>query len=374
MLKLPSSLRLLIILLLIIIFIIALITLRFLLVPLSFAALISILIVPFTERQIKWGVPESFAIIINIFLMGIILAVLIWLFTNQIRYFIDDLPNLQSQIDDKLLHLQTFIQKKTHLKPAEQISWLQNNVYNWFLHGSNFVNSTISFTTSTLEGILLLPFYIFFMVFYRKKFSVFIFRISHPDRHYPIQKMVADIQKIVQSYLQGVFIVILILTVLNTIVLKSTGIKYALFIGALAALLNVIPYVGMLIGNLLATGVAFLTKDSLWYPLIVTSCFWGIHWLESNILTPKITGSSVKINPLVAFLALLIGSKLWGLAGMFLFIPLVGILKVVFDNIPQMEPYGYLLGSEKIKVPTKKGNGIHFSLKDVYRKGKKKKD
>ena len=152
-------------------------------------------------------------------------------------------------------------------------------------------------------------------------------------------------ENVVRGYIVGLFMVIVIVGALNTIGLAIIGIEYALFFGVLAALLTIIPYLGIFIGSLLPIVYALLTKDSLWYPLGVAAVFWCVQFIEGNFITPNVVGNKVSLNPFAAIIALFVGGAVWGPAGMILFIPYLALLKVVFDVIEPLEPYGFLLGN-----------------------------
>lgn len=160
------------------------------------------------------------------------------------------------------------------------------------------------------------------------------------------------IQSVVQNYIVGLATVIAIIGILNSIGLFALGIKYALFFGLFGALLNVVPYVGVLLGGLLPTVYALITKDSVWYPIGVIGIYWIVQILEANFITPNIVGSKVSLNPFAAIVAILVGEQVWGIAGMILAIPLLAICKVIFDIIEPLKPIGFVLGepgSEKEK-------------------------
>jgi predicted PurR-regulated permease PerM len=170
--------------------------------------------------------------------------------------------------------------------------------------------------------------------------------ITPSEDHEKVKKITTQISQVTQQYLSGVIIVVMILAVLNSIGLLIIGIKQAIFFGSLAGLLNIIPYIGVLIGSLLPIIVALLTKDSFGPAIAVAAVFAFNQFLENNFLTPNIVGGKVKVNPLATIMALLIGGYLWGVAGMILFIPFLGIAKIIFDNIEGLQPYGYLIGDE----------------------------
>jgi len=107
-----------------------------------------------------------------------------------------------------------------------------------------------------------------------------------------------------------------------------------------------IPYVGITIGATLPTLLALVTKDSIWYAVGVIGVHGFVQFLEGNFITPKVTGSRISINALAAVVALLLAGKIWGIAGMILAVPAVGILKIVLNYSPTLKPLVVLLGDE----------------------------
>jgi predicted PurR-regulated permease PerM len=127
------------------------------------------------------------------------------------------------------------------------------------------------------------------------------------------------------------------------------GIDYAIILGITGAILNIIPYVGGVIAIALPMIIAFVTKDSISYPILVFFVYIFIQFIDNHFIIPKIVASRVQINALISVIVVLIGSALWGIPGMFLSIPLTAIIKVIFDHIEPLKPWGYLLGNV---VPT----------------------
>ena len=211
----------------------------------------------------------------------------------------------------------------------------------------NFTN-IIDFLTSSgsiFSNIILIPLYIFFFLIYRKFFKSFIFKAFSSDGNVlRVKSVLAKLYKVQQNYLYGLFTVMFIVGLLNSLGLLILGIENAFFFGFLAAILLLIPYIGIMIGSLLPALVALATKDSAWYAVGVIAVFMFIQMIEGNYITPKITGSRVSINSFVAILSIILFSMLWGTAGMIVALPVIASLKVVFDSIPELKPYGFLIG------------------------------
>jgi predicted PurR-regulated permease PerM len=316
------------------------------LMPVGLAALLAILLNPVVRRLQKWGVNRILAIIIAIILVLLVISGLVYLLSTQLMVFVQDIPELKSNIGRKLADFQNFIDSKLGISPQRQLAWVNERVSKTLEDSGSIINSTLNATAGTLAVIAPMPIYIFFFIFYKEKFKTFLFKVNADDQQYKVRTVVEQIKEVVQNYLSGVLTVIIILAVLNTAGLSILGIKYAVFLGVLAAILNIIPYIGILIGNIIAATVAFITKDTIWYAVGVLILFAVIQFVENNFLTPVITGSKVSLNPLGTIIALIVGGLLWGVVGMIVFIPFLGILKVIFDNVDGMQPYGYLLGTE----------------------------
>lgn len=316
------------------------------LIPFCLAILLAMLLYPLSRKFEKWGLPRILSIILCLLLIIIGLAGLITIISTQVISFTSDLPAIQEQIFKKLNTLQGLIEGQFGIRPSEQIKWVKQNINQSLEHSGAFIKDTLVGAASTFAFLALIPIYIFFFLFYRERYLKFIFRITPDDKMKRVNRVIENIQELVQSYLSGVLIVVAILSVLNSVALLIIGIPYAIALGILAAVLNIVPYVGVLAGSIIAASIAFLTKDSIWYTIAVLASMSFIQFLDNNFITPNVTGSKVSINPFAAIIALIIGGILWGVPGMILFIPFAGILKAIFDSIDELSPYGYLIGTE----------------------------
>jgi len=192
--------------------------------------------------------------------------------------------------------------------------------------------------------LFLIPLYMFFFLLYRKFFVYFIYK-AFPKKNNHFLKIILDkLYQVQKSYLNGLFTVMIIVGILNSIGLLLLGIENAIFFGFFASLLLLIPYIGIIIGSLLPALVAIATKDSAWYAVGVIAIFGFVQFLEGNFITPKITGSKVSVNSFIAIISLILFSMLWGTAGMILALPITASLKIVFDNTPGLKAYGFLIG------------------------------
>ena len=339
---------------------------EFILVPLVLGSLFAILLTPIANRFEKWGVHRSLSGFFCIIIMALIVGGLVFLLAHQVISFINEYPVLTAHINRRLSEIQCYIERQTKLSPASQISWLKDKLA---LGGSLF-GGALSATTSTFATMALLPLYTFFIMFYRDRIFVFFEKITPKENHETVYQIVERIKELVQSYLSGILIVVFIISVVITTGLKIIGVPYAIFLGVLAGLLNVIPYLGIFTAAATSVIISTIMMDSGTAPIFVFFLFLGTHMLEANIITPNIVGSKVSINTLASLMALIIGAEVWGIVGMILFIPLMGITKVILDNVDHLAPYGYLLGKMEPGQHSITWKGTFRRMKRMFSKKK----
>jgi len=235
----------------------------------------------------------------------------------------------------------------------------------------SFIATSLSSYTTTIAGLVLISLYTFFALLYRTSLRNFFIYQFGPQTRPEADELLRAIQNVMQEYLTGLSLVILILGILNSSGLWLIGIDYALFWGFLAALLAIIPYVGTTLGGLFPFLYALATTDTLWQPAAVVFLYAIVQQIEGNLITPKVVGSSVKINPFAAILALIIGGMIWGIAGLIIAIPFMAAVRVVFSHIDYLMPVGELLGDQlysKNDVFEKKYDEDQFRLISFFRR------
>jgi predicted PurR-regulated permease PerM len=241
---------------------------KFVLTPIILGGLFAILLTPIGNRLEKWGAHRMFSSFICVLIMVLLVLTVAFFGFRQVASFGSDAPNLINTLNAKLNTAEAFIERKTHLTPDKQIDWVKSKLTESISAGGSFL-STLSSTTSTLAIILLIPLYTFFFMFYRNKMQVFFEKITPEDQHYKVHQILHRIQEVVQSYLSGIIIVIVILSFILSTGLLVIGVPYAIFLAVMAAFLNVIPYLGILTSALFAAFIALLTGHSASAPLFV---------------------------------------------------------------------------------------------------------
>jgi len=319
---------------------------RNILLPLTIAVFFTFLLMPISGKLQQWRIPKVLAILVSIIFAFAIFGALLYFFYAQVLSFVNDWPVLEKTIAAKWENLQQFISETFHVSRIEQKAWLTTKIKENASTGGVLVLGLFSATTSFLASFALIPIYIFFLTLYQDKFKEFVRLITKEDKNEHALMVVKKVSQVSQKYLVGIFLDVVILSVLNSTGFLILGLPHAILFGVLISFLNIIPYIGILIGSALPILMAFLTKDAMGYTIAVAAVCIVVQFLDNNFITPYVVGSSVSINPLTATLVLIASSLVWGIPGMVLCLPLTGMAKVVCDNVESLKPYGYLLGEE----------------------------
>lgn len=316
-------------------------------IPLAYATIFAILLNPLVNFLICKKINKVIAITIVVLFMLAAVLVAGYFFFSRVGMFSESFPEFKIKLTraaDQLLNWYAHEFNYSRSKINKWVSEAQNDALSNYAYGEAFARlGKIS------VALLLVPVYLFMILYYKSLLLEFIRKLFRSEYHTTVANVLTGSKTIIQSYLVGLFFEMLIMAVLNSAGLLLLGIDYAIMLGIIAAVLNIIPYIGGIIGTVLPMLVAFVTKDSLVYPVMVLVIHIFIQFIDNNFIVPKIVASRVQINALISVIAVLAGGVLWGVSGMFLSIPLIAILKVIFDHIEPLKPWGFLLGNT---VPT----------------------
>lgn len=314
--------------------------------PICLGILLSYLVYPvvnFLEKYIKIKI---LATLISVIIAVIVLSAAIFFIYTQLSDFLGDFSELRKQASK---NFDLFNQKVPFLFDSE--SGLKDVIQNILGAQQNFLNKILTATTGTLVGLGLQPVYVYFMLYYRHHFRAFFFDIVESKHHNKLKTILKEVSTVTNNYVSGVFIVVLILCLLNTLGLTIIGVKYALMFGIISAVMNFIPYFGTLIGGAIPLLYTLVSPEPE-KAVGVLILFVIIQFTENNILTPTITGGRVAINPLFTIFTIIIGGLAWGIPGMFIFVPFVGMIKVVFEHIEPLKPFAKVISPENPDRPS----------------------
>ncbi len=310
------------------------------LVPFAFACLIAILINPLSNR-LQRKVPRGFAIFCSILLVLIAACGLIYFLSRQISVFSESMPALKAKSFMIASQVEQWINRQFGIAVSKQFQMISNA-----LQGTeSYVGQTVSTLLIGLSVLVLIPVYVFFLLFYKPLILDFIFQAFSEKHSLRVAEILGETKGAIQSYIVGLLIEMVIVSSLNSVALLVLGLRSAILIAVMGGIVNVIPYLGGIAGILLPLLMATVTKEGYTTQVAIAICYMVIQLIDNNILMPKIVSSKVKINALFSILIVLAGGALWGYSGMFLAIPIVAILKIIFDHIDGLKPWGHLLGT-----------------------------
>jgi predicted PurR-regulated permease PerM len=316
------------------------------LVPLFFSILLATLLLPVTNFLERRKIPKVLAILTAIVISLALIGTVIYFLSRQIGVFLQDIETIKERLTELAHDLQGWVDDKFNISERSQNKYLEDTAENMKNSGAGLVGATFSTITESLSYLVFLPVYTFLLLFYKdliKKFFMSVFK-NTDDTH--VGSVLYQARTIGRDYILGLVIDMAIVFTLNTIGFLILGIKYPIFLALVAAILNLIPYIGMLIANVFAILITVVSSDNLSDPVWVAVVLAAVQFIDNNFLMPMIVGNKVRINALVTILGVVIGGTLCGVGGMFLAIPAVATLKVIFDNVPELKPWGMLLGDD----------------------------
>ena len=313
--------------------------------PLLAAFIVSLLLKPLSDRMERIRIPRSFSSFLAITIVFVVIMGLSMFFSAQIANIASELNTIEVRFNEAIDQGKKWIEQTFNISPHQQVDYIKNSLGKLLQNSSAIAGSTISATAGFVSSFSLFLIALFFFLYYRSFLVSFLYRLYSPKNHGKLNIVLHKVEGVVRNYILGLFAVIAIIAVLNTIGLLALSIEHAIFFGALSAILTIIPYIGVMVGSLLPVFFALITKDSLWYPLGVMLIFGLVQFLEGNFITPNIVGNQVSVNPFAAILGLFVGGMMLGATGMIFAIPVLAIIKVIFDSIEATEPIGYLIGS-----------------------------
>lgn len=325
--------------------------------PIVYSLIIAIILSP-TVAFLETRMSRLMAITLIVFILLIIAVLVIGLLSSQIMQFTDSFPLLNNKLHKLVDEIVQWA--STHFKiSTDRINlWVNEKSKEIANEVSSTIAKTIIGTGNFLVVFMLVLAYTFMFLYYQPLLSEFIKKLFKTNERAEINEVLTATRKLIRSYLVGLLLEALIIAVLDASVLLILGIDYAILLGVIGAILNMIPFIGGIIAVSLPTLIALATQSPS-YALLVIVFYIIIQFIDNHYIVPKIVASKVKINALVSVIVVLIGGALWGIPGMFLSIPITAIVKLVFDRVDFLKPWGYLLGDNmpplaRMKSPYKK--------------------
>ena len=319
--------------------------------PLLYAAVIAILLNPLVNFLVSKKINRTVAIGTAVVVTIVVTAALFYFISIQFSMFSETYPQLKEKFNETSTKVIQWVSQRFNIKETKINEWIENTKKDSVNNMGGAIGQTVDTVSSVLIILFLLPVYIAMILYYKPLLLEFIRKVFHDDHLGKVQNVLINSKTIIQTYLSGLLLEAAIVATLNSAGLLILGINYAIILGITGAILNIIPYIGGVIAIALPMIIALVTKDSYTPALLVFGLYMLIQFIDNNFIIPYIVASKVKINALISIIVVLVGAALWGVPGMFLSIPLTAIVKVIFDNVEPLKPWGFLLGNI---VPTSK--------------------
>jgi predicted PurR-regulated permease PerM len=313
-------------------------------IPIVYATVLAVLLNPLVNYLIRKKINKIISISLAITLTILFGVGILYIVSMQVSMFSETFPQLKGKFNASSNELLEWISEKFNIRPSKINTWIKetkSEALDNFAYGEKLTAAGRVMMTA-----LLVPVYLFMLLFYKTLLLEFIRKLFRTEHHLIVAEVLTNTKKIIQSYLVGLFVEMIIIASLNSAGLLLLGIDYAIILGITGAILNVIPYIGGIIAVALPMIIAFVTKeDSFTYSGLVLLVYMFIQFVDNHYIVPSIVASRVQINALISVIVVLIGGALWGISGMFLSIPMTAIIKVIFDHVEALKPWGFLLGN-----------------------------
>ena len=321
-------------------------------IPLAFSLLITLILYPFCKWLEKHKWPRSIAIAVSLMIIILFITAILCLLLWQLNYLKKDLPVLLQKIQLALQQLQQWVNDKVGVAFNLETGWMENAARNSGGNIGSVVQSVFKSMGGLLFSLFLIPVFTALFLHHREQFVQFLKALIPEKYHQRLHTILHESSYAYNKYIIGLIKVYLIVGTLNSIGLLLLGVPHAILFGMLTAFMTMVPYVGIIISSLLPITVAWITTDSLLYPLGVVSIFAFVQYLESSVIFPKVVGQQLNVSTWAILVALIAGGIIWGVSGMVLFMPFVAILKIISGYIEEWQPLNILLSrAEKRKIP-----------------------
>lgn len=320
------------------------------LAPLVMSIVLALLMIPLSNKLENLGIGRGISSLLCTILLFIISLGVFALLSFQVKNFVSDWENIKEEMRPKIEQAEEYLYEHTAMNKEDFEAYKeQNDLTTLGMDGSSgqrafdFMKGVMSF----ISNYLLVFIYIFFLLAYRKRFKIFFLKLAPRNDQNEAREVIDNTATLVQQYLIGKSFLIILLTILYSIGLGISGVDNFILISFIAAFLSLVPFIGNIIGFFLALVFGFLTTGDTTVLIGIIITFTIVQFIESYILEPYVVGDKVNLHPFLVILSIIAGNMIWGVMGMILAIPVLGILNIIMNHVPPLKPFGYLLSTDK---------------------------
>ncbi|RKR05284.1 putative PurR-regulated permease PerM [Flavobacterium sp. 90] len=318
--------------------------------PVLMAFLFAVLLLPvFTFLKTKFKFPRHLAAICCVLLFAAFIVGILVFISYEVTDMANDFDTIKKNANTFITDIHKFIKDNFHVSIGEQKKYIDNVTKDSVQNGKATIGSAIVSITDLLLDCTIIPIYTFLFLLYKDHFILFLAKLIDKENHSILKDILSQIKLSINNYIVSLIIEMIVVSALTSLGLWIIGIKYFILLGLITGILNVIPYIGILIAGII-TVLASLTgsaETSIILGILIVNII--VQLIDNNLIVPLIINSKVEINAFVSIIGIIVGGASAGISGMFLAIPLLAILKIIFDRIESLEPWGYVMGNHMPK-------------------------
>lgn len=322
------------------------------LVPLAFAAILAMLLQPLVEWLQAKNWKKAWSIVVAVLLLLLLLSGIVWLIVWQVSDLANNAQNIEESLMKKVEEAKKMVHESLGISPQKQKEMMQKQSASGGGGIAALLSGMLSGIGSFLTNLLLVMVYLFLFLFFSGHLKEFVLRAIPGDRT-KTKKVLFQCREVAHKYLTGMALMIVCLWVMYGIGFTIVGVKNAIFFAILCGLLELVPFVGNLAGNAITVLMSVAQGASMNVVIGILITYAVVQFIQTYLLEPLVVGAEVRINPLFTIAGIVAAELVWGVPGMILVLPFLGILKIIFDNVEPLKPYGFLMGSTKAKAEKK---------------------
>ena len=356
----PKSIK---ILLLIVLSYLVLVHAKPFLVPIAFAGLFSMLLLPVSRKLESWRINKGISVVLSILVLVAVASVIVWVLSLQVNDIKKNAIGIEKNITQKITEVRDFATRKLGISQQKQNEIIEKQQQTSDDRISNFITGSIGSIGAALLDVILVLVYLFLFMYFRKHLQQFVLQLVPPEKQANAQEVIQSSRKVAQKYLSGMALMIVSLWIMYSIGFSIVGIKNAVFFAILCGLLEIVPFVGNITGTAITILLTFAQGGSMQMILGILVVYAFVQFFQSYFLEPLVVGKNVNVHPVFTIIGIVAGEFVWGIPGMILALPVLGVAKIICDHVEVLKPYGFLIGQEK----EGKG-GLVEKVKKVFKK------
>jgi predicted PurR-regulated permease PerM len=318
------------------------------LMPLCIGGILATLFLPFCKWMEKKNISRTIAVLVCLLVVLIIIFSFFSLLGFKVSALLNDLASIKQKGAETLTAIQDYIFLNLNISIEDQFTILKSEQPSY----TNIMQMMLGSVSAFVMTFILVLAYFVFLLLYRGHLKNFLLKITTKAQRPEMEQVILSATHISQQYLFGLAKMIFLLWIMYSIGFSAIGVENAIFFAVLCGMLEIIPYLGNIVGTGLTVLIAAVNGANYELLIGIVITYGIIQLIQTWFFEPLILGPQVKINPLFTIIALVVGELLWGVPGLILAIPLTAMLKIVFDHSKPLKPYGYLIGER----PVAKGN------------------